>query len=166
MATAKPGEVLVREAGSDDAALLGRLIDAMDVHYNGAGNTSGVDKAADCAHLALQSQEGTRFLVAEVSSQPAGIACFAVIRPGRRLAGLIFLKDLFVVPDHRSRGVGRELMRALARYALERGIGRIDLTTDVANTGAQKLYEELGGARQMILRYSFDTKTMRKLCHD
>jgi GNAT superfamily N-acetyltransferase len=157
---------MVREAGLEDAALLGRLIDAMDVHYNGAGNTSGADQAADCALQALQSGEGSRFLVAEVSGRPAGIACFAVIRPGRRLAGLVFLKDLFVEPDYRSRGVGRELMRALARYALERDIGRIDLTTDVTNSGAQKLYEELGGARQAILRYSFDTETMRKLCHD
>jgi ribosomal protein S18 acetylase RimI-like enzyme len=75
----------------------------------------------------------------------------------------VFLKDLFVVPDYRSRGVGREVMRALARYALKHGIGRIDLTTDKANTGAQKLYEELGGVRQTILRYSFDTETMRTL---
>jgi ribosomal protein S18 acetylase RimI-like enzyme len=157
------GQVTVREARSRDADIVGSLIDAMDAHYNGAGNTSGEALAAACARQALESNEGTHFLIAELEGRPVGIACFAVIRPGRQLKGLVFLKDLFVVPEARSLGVGRALMRELARYAMARDIGRIDLTTDVANAGAQRLYEELGGRRQEILRYQYDGDRLRAL---
>lgn len=156
-------KVMVREAGISDADVVGALIDAMDVHYNGEGNTSGQAMAAGCARKALETNEGTHFLIAEFDGRPVGIACFAVIRPGRRLQGLVFLKDLFVVPEARSLGAGRALMQELARYALARDIGRIDLTTDVANSGAQKLYEGLGGKRQEILRYQYDGDRLRLL---
>ena len=38
----------------------------------------------------------------------------------------IYLEDLYVLPEHRGRGLGRALLRELARIALERGCGRMD----------------------------------------
>jgi GNAT superfamily N-acetyltransferase len=146
----------VRPATAEDAADVGRLIDAMDAHYNGQGNTEGVDAAVALARRTMETGEGTRFLVAREHGQPVGLACYAVIRPGRRHQGLIFLKDLFVVSEARSGGVGRALMAWLARFAIAEGIGRIDLTTDHANLKAQTLYATLGGKRREMLMYRYD----------
>ena len=39
-------------------------------------------------------------------------------------------------------------MAFLSAFAVSNHIGRIDLTTDGTNTGAQRLYEALGATRQ------------------
>lgn len=66
------------------------------------------------------------------------------------------MKDIFVIAEWRSRGVGRELMTVLATYATVHGIGRIDLRTDASNIAAQRLYESLGGQREDKVAYTFD----------
>lgn len=58
-------------------------------------------------------------------------------RPG------IFLEDIFVREAARGTGVGRMLMRELARIAQARGLGRIDLNVLTWNP-ARKFYEALG----------------------
>lgn len=38
----------------------------------------------------------------------------------------IYLEDLYVLPEHRGKGYGRGLLRALAQIAVERGCGRLE----------------------------------------
>lgn len=38
----------------------------------------------------------------------------------------IYLEDLYVVPEHRGRGVGRAILKQLAKIAVERGCGRLE----------------------------------------
>lgn len=156
-------QVVVRRATLADAPTIGVLIDAMDSYY--LGQDVGRDTAASAAMaaLAIESREGTRFLLAHDGGTPVGIACFAVIRPGRRLEGLVFLKDLFVVASHRGQGIGRQLMQNLAAYACQHGIGRIDLTTDARNTGAARLYAELGGAEPRKRMFTFEGAALAAL---
>lgn len=144
-----------RLADAADAEIVGFLVHALDTHYRGA-EARPASEAAAMARRTLETGEGTRFLLAFDDTQPVGIACFAVVRPGRALKGVIFLKDLFTVPAARNRGVGHVIMQALARYADAHGIGRIDLTTDPSNDGAQRLYELLGGERHDKILYRFD----------
>src|SRR4051794_2238692 len=65
-------------------------------------------------------------LMAEYDGMPVGFALYFfnfstfVGRPG------LYLEDLFVRPGDRSRGIGRALLRALARIARERGCGRME----------------------------------------
>ena len=59
-------------------------------------------------------------------------------RPG------VYLEDLFVFPDYRSRGLGRRLLAHLARIAVERGYGRVEWTVLDWNEGALRFYKSLG----------------------
>ena len=87
-------------------------------------------------------------LVAEFNGTPVGFALYFfnfstfVGRPG------LYLEDLFVRPAERSRGIGRELLRALARIARERGCGRMEWAVLDWNEPALRFYRSLG-ARQM-----------------
>ena len=101
-----------------DAETIGAIVDAMDRHYRGPDGASGVAASAAMVRRTMAEQEGTRFLLAFENETPVGIACFGILRPGRQLSGVIFLKDLFTLPEHRSRGVGRTLLRDLAHYAV------------------------------------------------
>ena len=83
-------------------------------------------------------------LIAEDEGAPVGFALFFhnfstfLAQPG------IYLEDLFVIPGQRSRGVGRELLRELARLAVERGCGRLEWAVLDWNGDAIAFYERLG----------------------
>src|SRR4051794_28814343 len=56
----------------------------------------------------------------------------------------IYLEDLFVRPDARGAGHGRELLTELARIAVERGYGRVEWAVLNWNEPAQGFYAKLG----------------------
>jgi len=58
----------------------------------------------------------------------------------------LWLEDLFVRPEHRGRGLGQALIRALAALAVERGCGRFEWAVLDWNRPAIDFYEGLGAA--------------------
>jgi GNAT superfamily N-acetyltransferase len=60
----------------------------------------------------------------------------------------LYLEDLFVLPSHRRKGYGKDLLRALARLAVERKLGRFEWAVLDWNEPAKRFYESLG-AREM-----------------
>lgn len=56
----------------------------------------------------------------------------------------IYLEDLFVLPEYRGRGYGRDLMSILARIAVERGCGRLEWWCLDWNTPSIDFYRSLG----------------------
>jgi GNAT superfamily N-acetyltransferase len=87
-------------------------------------------------------------LIAEWSGEPVGFALYFfnfstfVGRPG------LYLEDLFVRPALRAHGIGRGLLRALARIAKQRNCGRMEWAVLDWNEPALRFYQSLG-ARQM-----------------
>ena len=55
-----------------------------------------------------------------------------------------FLNDLFVDPNARRSGTGRQLMKAAAEFALNSGAARLELATAKDNLPAKTLYESEG----------------------
>lgn len=56
----------------------------------------------------------------------------------------IYLEDLFVLPEYRGRGLGKALLRQLARIAVERGCGRLEWWCLDWNTPSIDFYRSLG----------------------
>jgi GNAT superfamily N-acetyltransferase len=87
-------------------------------------------------------------LIAEWDGKPAGFALYFfnfstfVGRPG------LYLEDLFVRPAQRAHGIGRALLRELARVATQRGCGRMEWAVLDWNEPALRFYKSLD-ARQM-----------------
>jgi GNAT superfamily N-acetyltransferase len=87
-------------------------------------------------------------LIAEWNGQPAGFALYFfnfstfVGRQG------LYLEDLFVRPALRAHGIGRGLLRALARIAEQRNCGRMEWAVLDWNEPALRFYQSLE-ARQM-----------------
>lgn len=61
-------------------------------------------------------------------------------RPG------VYLEDLYVREEFRGRGLGRAMLRHLARLALERGCGRLEWAVLDWNEPAINFYKRLGAA--------------------
>lgn len=56
----------------------------------------------------------------------------------------LYLEDIFVQPECRSRGIGRALMTALAQRALQQGCRRVEWAVLQWNEPAIKFYRSLG----------------------
>lgn len=84
-------------------------------------------------------------LVAEVDGRPAGYAIFfSTFSTFVGKAG-IWLEDLYVRPEYRKRGVGRELLFSVGDIAEERGAGRYEWCVLDWNRNAIDLYTRVGG---------------------
>ena len=83
-------------------------------------------------------------IIAYAGDTPAGFALFFhnystfLGKPG------LYLEDLFVVPEFRGHGYGRELLQKLAAIAVERGCGRFEWSVLDWNEPAIGFYKKLG----------------------
>jgi GNAT superfamily N-acetyltransferase len=83
-------------------------------------------------------------LIAEWEGSPAAFALFFhsystfLAKPG------IYLEDLFVRNEFRSKGIGEALLKRLAQIAKERGCGRLEWSVLDWNERALKFYRGLG----------------------
>ncbi len=83
-------------------------------------------------------------VIARWQGEPAGFALFFhnystfLGRPG------VYLEDLFVKPELRGKGVGRELLKYLAKVAVERNCGRLEWSVLDWNESAIGFYKSLG----------------------
>jgi ribosomal protein S18 acetylase RimI-like enzyme len=60
------------------------------------------------------------------------------------------LYDLFVAPNARCTGAGKQLLKSAEHLAHSRGKARMDLTTAKTNNVAQAVYESLGWIRDEV----------------
>jgi GNAT superfamily N-acetyltransferase len=83
--------------------------------------------------------------IAEWSGTPVGFAFWFFAYSTWRGQPTLYLEDLFVRPDARGRGIGKEMMRYLARTALDTGCGRFVWQVLDWNEPSIRFYESLGG---------------------
>jgi GNAT superfamily N-acetyltransferase len=81
------------------------------------------------------------YLVAWDGHEPVGHA--HVAWTGTKL-GVPEIQDVYVLPEHRRRGVASAIDHAAARLAADRGHTRISLSHSIGNEPARRLYEGLG----------------------
>jgi ribosomal protein S18 acetylase RimI-like enzyme len=97
-------------------------------------------------HTALLTDPRTIFLVAFEEGEPAGfVLAYELLRRHGDPTSL-FVYEVDVAEAFRRRGIARELLRALAKIAAERGIRRGFVLTERSNEPAMRLYEAAGGA--------------------
>lgn len=90
------------------------------------------------------SRRVAEVLIAEYGGAPAGFALFFhnfstfLGKPG------IYLEDLFIKPELRGKGIGREVLAFLAKVAVERGCARLEWAVLDWNSRAIDLYKRLG----------------------
>ena len=134
--------MLLRDATEHDVPLILRFIREL------AEYERLLDKVVATEESVRRTLFGERpyaeVLIARADGGPAGFALFFhnystfLARPG------IYLEDLFVVPALRGRGVGKALLREVARIARDRGCGRLEWSVLDWNTPAIEFYESLG----------------------
>ena len=98
-----------------------------------------------------------RTLIADWDGAPAGFALFFTSYSTWLGHHGIRLEDLYVTPERRGQGIGKALLAALARIAIEEGCGRLEWDVLTWNEPALAVYRSLGAVTQeewRILRLS------------
>lgn len=83
-------------------------------------------------------------LLAELGGQSVGMALFFHNYSTFLGRGGLYLEDLFVRPEYRGRGFGKQILQRLAQIAVERGCGRMEWSCLDWNTPSIGFYRSLG----------------------
>ena len=104
-------------------------------------------------------------LVAEVARSLVGYALFYPTYSSFSTAPMLWLEDLYVVPERRGHGDGRALLAELSRLALARGCRRLGWIVLEWNAPSIRFYESLGARRAGTdwLQYGFDEAALAAL---
>ena len=152
--------IIVRRAATADQATLARLLSDMQAHYGSPDPPGG---ASEMARLLTRDGERLPFaLLAERDGTALGLATLNPVLFGGAFQWELFLKDLYVTEQARGFGIGRALLVAMARVAVEQNYCRIDWTTDATNEGAQRLYDRLGVQRHGKVFYRLSGDDLKK----
>ena len=130
---------VVRHAGLEDAAAVGRLLYDFNREFD---EPTPVPSAL--AERIRQLLEGGDTLVLLAGDGPDGLAVLrfraAIWSTGQEC----YLAELYVAPASRGQGLGRALMEAALHQARDRGADTMDIGVDEPDLAARRLYESLG----------------------
>lgn len=134
--------VLIREARPGDEADLHRLIRAL-AEYEREPDAV-VATPADLTRVMFGDHPSVYGHVVEEDGRIVALALWFLNYSTWTGRNGLYLEDLFVEPDRRGRGYGRDLLITLARVAVERGYGRFEWSVLDWNTPALDFYRSLG----------------------
>ena len=139
-------EFVVREAASSerDIALIAPMFDLYRQFY---GKPADPKLAETFIRDRLKAKESVIFIAVPEGGGSGEALGFVQLYPSFSSVSafrLWVLNDLFVAPSARRLGVGRALMEAARRHAIETGAKRLTLETVAENRAAWSLYEDLG----------------------
>lgn len=118
-------EARVREAGAEDVAAVAGAVEALLVELGGRRPERAALEAEVRALLA--DPEAGSVLVAEADGELVGVLSASWQRAIHVPGVYATIQDLWVDEAWRSRGVGAELVEAIASQARRRGVGRLEV---------------------------------------
>lgn len=134
----------IRFAGRGDVATILRFINALAEYENMADEVVADEKTLD---EWLFDKQKAEVLIGEEDGEPVAFALFFHNFSTFLGRAGIYLEDLFVLPEKRGLGYGRQMLRRLARLALERGAGRLEWSCLDWNKPSIGFYLSLGASQ-------------------
>ena len=134
--------IRIEPATSSDVPLILRLVTAL-AEYERLSHQVAASEAA-LRDTLFGPSPAAEVVIAYVDGQPAGFALWFHNYSTFLARRGLYLEDLFVLPEWRGRGIGRQLLAHLAKIAVERGCGRMEWAVLEWNEPAIGFYRKLG----------------------
>jgi GNAT superfamily N-acetyltransferase len=143
----------------DQAAII-EVLDAYACDPKGGGSPLS-DEVRERLVPALIDHGNALALLAIDDDRAVGLAVCFVGLSTFRARPLLNIHDLAVVKEHRGKGIGRALLEAAERHAVELGCCKLTLEVQDDNTPARSLYEHFG-FRDFVVVDSATTRFLSK----
>ncbi|KOF54162.1 MULTISPECIES: GNAT family N-acetyltransferase [unclassified Achromobacter] len=138
--------VEIRPARPGDAELIHAFITELAIYERAADQVvAGVE---DIRRSLFADGAPSRALICERDGKPIGYAVYFYSYSTWLGRNGIYLEDLYVTPEHRGIGAGRDLLRHIAREAVAQGCGRLEWSVLDWNAPAIDFYESIGARPQ------------------
>ena len=92
----------------------------------------------------MRSDEYAEGFMLEADGKIVGFALTAKTYSRESGGKMLWLEELYILPEYRSRGLGREYFAFIEEYARQNGFARIRLEVEEENVRARALYARLG----------------------
>ncbi len=138
-------EITIRQAEPGDAARVLEFIRGLAEYENLSGEVVATED--DIRNSFFGSDPHAEAVFACHDAEPIGLAVFCRRFSTFSYTVSLYLEDIFVLPEWRGHGVGRELMAYASRLAQERGDSRLEWEVLDWNEPAIKFYREMGADR-------------------
>ena len=132
----------VRPARPGDGVALLQMTRVLAEHHNMLHRVTA--KAEDYERHLFCEHPIIGALIAEKDSVAAGAVVWHRSFTTNGAREIIYLEDITVLPEHRSKGVGKALMKALAQLAINRGTPAVFWMAMGWNEKATRFYQTLG----------------------
>lgn len=144
--------IQVKKANLADPGQVASIIEIVD-SYSREPLAGGQPLAAEVREqLAeeLDSVPGLVIFLALLDGEPAGVAVCFLGYSTFKARPLLNIHDLAVLPELRSRGLGRALLEAVENYARDIGCCKLTLEVREENVGARRLYRSVGFGTEVL----------------
>ncbi|WLR93393.1 GNAT family N-acetyltransferase [Shinella zoogloeoides] len=152
----------IRPATAADAAVILRFIRELAEYEKALEEVKATEETVAASIFGKGSV--TRAAICETEAgEPAGFAVWFKSYSTWQAKNGLYLEDLYVTPAHRGGGVGKLLMRHLARVAVEEGCGRFEWSVLDWNEPAIRVYDSIGAEPQNEwIRYRLSGDRLKK----
>jgi diamine N-acetyltransferase len=134
--------VAIRPARPADAGLIYSLVRELADYERLAHDVDSTEQQVAAALFGPQPRAFCH--IAEWEGRPAGFALWFLNFSTFRGRHGLYLEDIFVQPSLRGKGIGKALMRTLARHCVEQGYARFEWTVLDWNEPSIKFYRSIG----------------------
>lgn len=142
MSPATTQALAIRSATEGDVPLVLNYIRKLAEYGDLAGEVSATED--DIRAALFGPRAVAEAVLASIGGEPVGFALFTngfssfMGKPG------LYIEDLFVEGSYRGAGIGKALLKHIARLGLERGCGRLEWAALDWNERAMEFYADLG----------------------
>ena len=139
-------DLTIRSAAPGDAGLVLYFIEALADYEKLRDDMVATE--ADLDRALFGARPYAEAVIAELGGIPVGFGLYFYNFSTFLGRPSLYLEDLFVLPEHRGKGVGRALLAHLAGVAVDNGCGRFEWTVLDWNEPSIRFYESLGARQQ------------------
>lgn len=155
--------ITIREAVRSDCPLLLRLTRELALFERKTSDQILVTEEA-LLEFGFGPNRVFNSLIAELDDEAVGMAVYFFTYSGGLGAPILYIEDLFVLPDARGNGIGTRLLRSLAGKAENRSCTRMEWHVFSWNAPAIDFYTRLGGAiKDDLLQVRLERSHFRSL---
>lgn len=152
----------IRAATDDDVSLILTFIKGLADFERLSDEVTATEESL--RESLFGANPGAEVAMGFAGDEPAGFAVFFHNYSTFLGQRGMYLEDIFVIPEHRSNGLGKLLLSHVANIALERGCGRLEWSVLDWNENAARFYKGLGAEVMGDWRtFRMDGDALRKL---